>query len=232
MYLNLIQLAESFGVDEPVVTGWVRDEGLPHIHDRGRMLFDRAQVVAWAARRGLAVKAGFLALEGSQLHGGRRLEPLLRTGGIWRGIGSADVFGVLEKVIQGLPGATAAIRQFLGQRLRSPQGVTWAPVGEGLALPHLRAPVALGPESGTFALLLLKEAWTVSEPMPDNVSITRMLFFIAPSPRAHLELLGQLSTALTHGALRQLIYDAASDEEIFAELAAIENGGRKEGAAS
>lgn len=219
-------------MDEPVVTGWVRNEGLPHIHDRGRMLFDRAQVVAWAAQRGLAVKAGFLALEGSKLHGGHRLEPLLRTGGIWRSVGNAEVFGVLEKVIQGLPGATTPIRQFLAQRLRSPQGITWAPVGEGLALPHLRAPVALGPESGTFALLLLKDGWTVNEPMPDNVPITRMLFFIAPSPRAHLELLGQLSTALTHGVLRRLIFEAAPDEEIYTELAAVEGGGRKEGMTS
>ena len=29
MYLNLIQIAESFGVSEKVVEGWIRDEGLP-----------------------------------------------------------------------------------------------------------------------------------------------------------------------------------------------------------
>ena len=44
MYLNLIQIAESFGVSEKVVEGWIRDEGLPHTPDRGVLLFDRAQV--------------------------------------------------------------------------------------------------------------------------------------------------------------------------------------------
>ena len=48
MYLNLVQLAESFGVSETVVEGWIRDEGLPHTPDRGRLLFDRAQVAEWA----------------------------------------------------------------------------------------------------------------------------------------------------------------------------------------
>src|ERR1035437_5203112 len=57
MYLNLIQLAESFGVSEKVVEGWIREEGLPHTPDRGRLLFDRAQVVQWAATRGLAAPA-------------------------------------------------------------------------------------------------------------------------------------------------------------------------------
>lgn len=48
MYLNVIQLAESLGVAESVVETWVRNESLPCIHDRERLLFDRAQVVAWA----------------------------------------------------------------------------------------------------------------------------------------------------------------------------------------
>ena len=86
MYLNVVQLAESFGVDERVVDGWIRNEGLPCVHDRGRLLFDRAQVVAWAADRGLAARAGFLAPERTALRPGRRLEPLLRTGGIWRDV--------------------------------------------------------------------------------------------------------------------------------------------------
>ena len=35
MYLNLIQIAESFGVSERIVEGWIRDEGLSHTADRG-----------------------------------------------------------------------------------------------------------------------------------------------------------------------------------------------------
>ena len=54
MYLNVVQIAESFGVTESVVEDWMRNEGLPHIPDRGRLLFDRAQVAHWAAAHGLA----------------------------------------------------------------------------------------------------------------------------------------------------------------------------------
>ena len=60
MYLNLIQIAESFGVSETVVEDWIRNEGLPHTPDRGRLLFDKVQVANWAAARGLGAKAGFL----------------------------------------------------------------------------------------------------------------------------------------------------------------------------
>jgi nitrogen PTS system EIIA component len=221
MYLNVIQLAESFGVDENTVDGWIRDDGLPCMRDRGRLLFDRGQVVAWAAERGLAAKAGFLAPARSSAGVGR-LGTLLRAGGIWRDVPAADLPGVLGRVVAALPGATPAVRGLLGQRLRAPDGVTWAPVGGGLALPHLRAPVALGRDSGILALVFLRDALPLADTAVDEVPVNRLFFFIAPTPRAHLELLSQLSAALTRGGLRQVVRPDTPDEAIFAALAAIE----------
>lgn len=220
MYLNVIQLAESLGVEESVVESWVRHDGLPCVQDRGRLLFDRAQVVAWAAPRGMAAKVGFLAPERATASPGCHLETLLRTGGIWREVAGTGVIQILERVVTNLPGATPAVRQLLVQRLRLPDGVTWAPVGGALALPHLRVPVALGRDAGTLALLFLRDALPLKEPPPDDLPVTRLFFFIAPSPRAHLELLAQLSKSLTRGSLRELVIAAASDAEIFAALIA------------
>jgi PTS system nitrogen regulatory IIA component len=217
MYLNVVQLAESFGVAESVIEGWVRNEGLPHVPERGHLLFDRAQVATWAAQRGLASKVGFLAPETP--HAGRQLEPLLRAGGIWRDVAAPELQGALETVVGRLPGTTPAVRQLLLQRVRSPGGIVWAPIGGGLALPHLRLPVALGRESGILAMLFLREPLELREPGPDERPVARLLFFIAPSPRAHLELLAQLSAALTRGGLRRLVLDAAPDAELFASLA-------------
>jgi PTS system nitrogen regulatory IIA component len=216
MYLNVIQLAESFGVEENVVEGWVRNEALPAIEDRGRLLFDRVQVVAWAAERGRVAKAGFLAPSRPTTSPGRSLETLLRTGGIWRDVAAAETLNSLERIVAALPGTTPEVRKILSQRLRAPGGVTWAPVGGGLALPHLRAHVALGRDAGLLAILLLRDP--LPEPAPDDVPVTRLLFFIAPSPRAHLDLLAQLSTALKRGPLRERLLKAAPDAEIFTAL--------------
>jgi PTS system nitrogen regulatory IIA component len=221
MYLNIIQLAESFGVEENVVEGWVRNDALPVIEDRNRLLFDRNQVVDWASARGLAAKAGFLAAA-KTVGAARRLEPLLRAGGIWRDVPAADVRKVFESIVAKLPGATPPVRQLLAQRLHLPDGISWSAVGGGLALPHLRTPVALGREAGTLAILFLRDALALNEPAPDEIPITRLLFFVAPSPRAHLELLGQLSSALVRGGLRQPIAVGAADDVIFAAVAAAE----------
>ena len=222
MYLNLIQIAESFGVSEAVVEGWIRDEELPHTPDRGRLLFDRAQVVEWAAKRGLAAQAGFLAPEASALAGRLQLGPLLRSGGIWRNVAAADLPASFERIATALPGATPPVRQLLGQRLRAKGGVTMAPVGGGLALPHPSARITLGRDSGTVALLFLRDALPPGKAAPDEVPITRLCFFIAPSPRAHLDLLARLSRSLVRGPLRDLVVRGATDEEIFQAVDAVD----------
>ena len=231
MFLNVIQLAESLGVEENVVEGWIRNDGLPHVTDRGRLLFDRAQVVHWAESHGLAARVGFLAPERAKIQGARKLEAMLRTGGIWRDVPAANVLNLFADIVAKLPGTTPPIRQMLQQRLCAPNGISWALVGGGLALPHLRTPIALGRDSGIFAILLLRDTLTVNEPAPDEQPVTRLLFFVAPSPRAHLEMLAQLSTALLRGNLGRLINDASPDDEIFAAVAAAEIPGRKEGGA-
>jgi PTS system nitrogen regulatory IIA component len=220
MYLNLIQIAESFGVSEKVVEGWSRNEGLPHTPDRGRLLFDRAQVANWAAARGLAAQAGFLAPETPPVATSWRLETLLRAGGIWRDVASAAVPEVFRQIVTSLPGATAPIRALVSQRLQAPGGIAFAPVGAGFALPHPSMRVTLGRDSGVVAILLLRDGLTVDTPVPDQAPITRLIFFIAPSPRAHLDLLGRLSRILVRGPLRELLTRPATDAEIFHAVAA------------
>jgi PTS system nitrogen regulatory IIA component len=199
------------------------------VTDRSRLLFDRTQVVNWAESHGLAAKVGFLAPERAKIQGGKKLETMLRTGGIWRDVSAANVLNLFADIVAKLPGATPPVRQMLQQRLRAPDGISWALVGGGLALPHLRTPIALGRDAGIFAIVLLRDALAVNEPAPDEQTITRLLFFIAPSPRAHLEMLAQLSAAWLRGNLQKLINDHAPDDEIFAAVAAAENSGKKEG---
>jgi PTS system nitrogen regulatory IIA component len=229
MFLNIIELAQSLGAEESEVEDWIRNDGLPHVTDRGRLLFDRTQVVAWAESHGLAAKVGFLAPHISRVQGGIKLETMLRAGGIWRDITAAGVVNVFADIVARLPGATPPVRQMLQQRLRAPIGISWALVGGGFALPHLRTPIALGREAGILAVVLLREPLTVNEPAPDEQPISRLLFFVAPSPRAHLELLAQLSRGLSRGNLRKLIYDGVTDDEIFAAAAAAEMDATKEG---
>lgn len=225
MYLNLVEIAESFGVAERVVEDWIRDEGLPHVPDRGRLLFDRARVVQWATEHGLAARAGFLAPENAAFKTGFALGPMLRAGGIWRDVPAGGVIGVLDRVIGSLAGVPEPVRALLAQRLKSDGGVNWAPVGLGFALPHFSTRVTLGPGGGVVALVLLRDPLPLAEAPADLVPVRRLFFFVPPSPRAHLDTLGRLSRAIVRGPLRDAVEKGAADEEVFRAMDAADASG-------
>jgi nitrogen PTS system EIIA component len=214
MYLNLVQLAESFGVSEKVVHDWIRDEGLPHVPDRGRLLFDRARVAHWAAAHGLMARAGFLAPQQGALAQGLALAPMLQLGKIWRDVSPDEALAVLGRILALLPGLSPAVLTLLRQRLATPGGLNWAPVGAGFALPHFSTRVTLGREAGLVALLLLRAGLPLPVDPPDGIPVTRMWFFIPPSPRAHLDILARLSRFVASGPTRDLIERAAPDDEL------------------
>ncbi len=218
MYLNLVQIAESFGVSEKVVEDWIRIEGLPHLTDRGRLLFDRARVVHWAAAHGLTARAGFLTPEAGAFATGLALEPMLRAGGIWRDVEPSHAIEIIERAIAALPRVPQTVRALLGQRLRVAGGVNWAPVGGGVALRHFSPRISLGRDAGMIALVLLRDALPLTESPVDGVPVTRFFFFVPPSPRAHLDTLGRLTRAISKGPLGGMLERGASDEEIYRAL--------------
>lgn len=170
----------------------------------------------------MAAKAGFLAPVTPAFATGCRLEPLLRAGGIWREVAPEGTLAIFERVLANLPGATPEILQLLSSRLRLPDGINWAPLGGGFALPHLSTRIALGRDCGAIALVLLRSPLVLPAPNPDGVPLTRLVFFVAPSPRAHLDLLGRFSRILRPGSFRDLLLRGGHDEEIFRTIAAID----------
>ncbi len=219
IHLNVVQIAESLGVEESVVESWVKHEGLPCVRDSGRLIFDRAQVAAWATERGMAARAGFLAPAERSSGAENDLCRYLRNGGIWRGVLPAEVRATIGRILQRLPGATLEVRQMLAQRAQMPGGVTWAPVGNGICLPHLRSRVALGKDSGLISVVFVRGLLTLNEPPDEGVNVDRLLFFLAPSPRAHLEMLAGLGAALTRGGMATRLQPGMTDAAIADVLA-------------
>jgi nitrogen PTS system EIIA component len=229
MYINLIQIAESFGVSEQVVTEWVRREGMPHVHDRDRILFERSQVMDWAARRGLGGLGGFLSEPAPSQANAQELVTLLKRGGIWRDIAPQDLGALFERIVRGLPGLPTAIMNLLVQRILAPGGITPAPVGGGFALPHPTMRVALGENCALTALIELDSPWTGIQ-APDKIPVTRLLFFISPTPRLHVNMLGLLARSIASGQLAQALDQGADDEALFDIFASSANPDQTPGA--
>ena len=191
MFLNIIELAQSLGAEESEVEDWIRKDGLPHVVDRGRLLFDRTQVVAWAESHGLAAKVGFLAPQTSRIQGGKTLETMLRAGGIWRDVAAADVLDLFAKVVARLPGATPPVRQTAcssdSARQTEFPGRWWAAVSRfRICAPP--SPSAATREFSPSCCCVTR--WPSTNPRRTISPSRGCCFFVAPSPRAHLEIAG------------------------------------------
>jgi nitrogen PTS system EIIA component len=114
-----------------------------------------------------------------------------------------------------LPGATPPVRQMLARKFRAEGGVTMAPIGGGYALPHPATRVTLGRDSGAIALILLRDPLPPLDLRVDELPITRLLFFIAPSPRAHLDMVARISRLLSAKPLREALDAEATDDAIY-----------------
>ena len=217
MYLILQEVAESFGVSEGTVESWIRDENMPSVIDRDLRLFKRDDVVAWAEAHGLAATAGFLAKESPSA--GFKLSALLRAGGIYRDVAAADVRATMAEIAARMPGVTGHISKLLATRIQSPEGVVWAPAGRGFALPNLSARVTLGRDAGLLALLLTSEPLELVDPPEDRVPVTKLLFFISPTPRGHLDLLARLTHLLHDTGFLAAVEQDGNDDDIHRTVA-------------
>lgn len=215
MYLNITQLTESFGVSERTVLDWVRQEKMPHVQDQGRVLFEQTQVTEWAAKKGLLVQAGFLSEQPNQSLFST-LAPLLRRGGIWRDVPPPKINGVFSSILNKLS-LPQAIQDLFMQRMSMPNGVALTPVGRGFALPHPSTRLFLGKDYMLIALILLNRPYA-GVTTSDNEPITRMFFFIAPTPRQHMNMLAMLARSIATGDVLR-INPRMSDEEIFQTIA-------------
>jgi PTS system nitrogen regulatory IIA component len=112
------------------------------------------------------------------------------------------------------------VQALLAARARAERGISWAPLGGGFALPHFSTHVTVGRDSGLVALILLRDGLVLPEAPVDQVPVTRLLFFVPPSPRAHLDVLGRLARVIAKGHLRELLEAGAADEEILRAIAA------------
>ena len=220
MYLKLPQLAEALGVSEHRVFEWVRDEQLPHVVTRGALLFERGQVTHWAAQRGLAAQCSLLASDQATAPLRALLAARLRAGGVWRDVPAGDAVACMVAVIELIPGLSPATRALLGARLSAPGGITWAPIGDGFALPHFASRVSLGAARARIALICLRDPLVLPEEPVDAVPITRLVFFVPASPRTHADTLGLLVRVLSQPRVREALTRSTDEREILAAIAA------------
>jgi PTS system nitrogen regulatory IIA component len=140
-------------------------------------------------------------------------------------VGGADREGVLRALIEVMNLPEGVDRELVFEFYLAREALGSTGVGDGIAIPHVRNPMVLHVERPFITLCFLAKA--VDFGAIDGRPVTTLFSVVAPTTRAHLQLLSRLSLALHDPGFRSAITRRASEAEVLGEARRVEEGFRK-----
>jgi PTS system nitrogen regulatory IIA component len=210
--LTVQEAAEVLGADEERVLDWIEADSLPAQRIRGQYRINRTELLEWATEHDITFAPRVFA-RGDGAPDVPSLAMALRAGGIHHGVPGGKLDAVLREIVNLLPLGDDADRDTLLHFMLARGAVAVAPIGDGIAIPHVRAPIVLAQSGSAAALLFLLEP--VDMPAPDEHPIETLFFLVCPTVHAHLAMLAKLAFCLRNAAFREALKRRASADEIL-----------------
>jgi DNA binding domain, excisionase family len=227
MRLTLREAAASLNCTEKTVLRWIAHAGLPTVRLGGLYHFNRAELMEWAIHHNIGSTALSCELEPEPDGGCEQVSALagaLRAGGVLRDVPGATLPEVLTVAVRHLlPEARDDERELALAMLLAREATGVTAIGEGVLVPHVRAPLVLGDAP---RILLAYPATPLPEaavPTPDHQPIRAIFVLASPTVRAHLTLLALLAAALRDADFRQAVLSRAPEHALLLSAAAAEH---------
>jgi nitrogen PTS system EIIA component len=190
---------------EAQVYAWIESGDLPAYRINDQYRINRSELLEWATGRNLRVAPALFHEEEE----GRipSVAESLERGGIHHDVGGASRDEVLREIIVLLKLDDEGDRETLLQLLLARDAAAVVPVGEGIAIPHVRNPIALATDEPSLTLCFLRQP--VDFAAPDGQPVFALFFLVSPTTRAHLQMLAKVAYLLRDPAFRRAIRDRA-----------------------
>ncbi len=190
MKLKVRDAAKLLHVSEKIVLQWISSRGLPSHHINNQYCFNHAEILEWATSKGL-----FISPVKPDEHGAfPSLSGAMNTGGIHYGIEGSDKAEVIRNIVNILPLPKDEDREFLYQIILSRELLGSTAIGKGIAIPHVRFPIAVHGSSPLIALCFLKKP--IDFNAVDRQPVHTLFLIVSPVIKIHLNLLSRLANGL------------------------------------
>lgn len=226
MRLTIRDAARYLNVSEDTVYRWIRDRQIPFTRINEQYRLSSADLLEWATARGIPVAVEIL--QGREDEELPSLAAALQKGGVHRYQGPPERSALLAALVEEMDSADETDRSMLLELLVAREGHGSTGIGDGIAIPHARAPIVL---NGAVASLAL---WYLEKPVdfgaPDRIPADTVFFLVTPTPRVHLQLLSRLASALHDKQFRAAVKERAPIDRVLAQAKHIESASSGAGA--
>ena len=210
MQLSVKETAKLLNVSEKTVYRWVSQNLLPVYRVNHQYRFNRAELLEWAsANRSIATPELF---SDPDVHLTPDLVGALEAGGIFYRLTGKDKKSVLENAVELLRLPEGTDRAFVLQALTAREELGATGIGEGIAIPHPRNPIANVSRSSVSLFFLEHQ---VEFGSLDGLPVGILFIVISPTMREHVFLISKLSFLLDKPEFRRVIDRQGNRDEIL-----------------
>lgn len=215
MQLTIHEVAKLLNVPERVIYRWVDDKEIPVSKVGEDIRFNRTELLEWATLKKLPISSDVLADSGNKYY----LVNALGEGGLHK-ITATNRSEALKAMISVLRLPSENYRRTILEIIMARGEHALTPVGDGIAIPHVRQPVTGISSSPIVALFFLEKP--IDLDAPDHKPVSAFFFMLSPTVKTHLLLLSRLANVLHDDKLKDILHRQGSLQEILQEIYRIE----------
>lgn len=220
MQLTVRQAASYLGVTEAVLRQWISTRDVPVHRAHEREFLNAVELWEWAVERGIPVSRSLLERARRAPDAFPALSVQLRQGGIYHDVPGASKPAVLREIVARMPLPPSVDRDFLCSVLEVREALGSTAIGDGIAIPHIRNPIALHVEAPFVTLCFLKHS--VDFGAVDGRPVHALFTVVSPTIPGHLFILAQLGFVLRDPALRRLVEQRGAATDILDRIEMVE----------
>ena len=206
MRVTVREAAALLEAPEAKVYEWIESGDLPAHRINDQFRINRSELLEWATEHGLPV-APAMFHEAEEDERIPSVAGSLERGGVFHDVGGSTRDEVVRSIIVLLKLEDEGDRETLLQLLLARGSAAVVPVGEGIAIPHVRYPIALAGDDPSLTLCFLRQPVDVGA--PDGQPVFALFFLVSPTTRAHLQTLAKIAYVLRDPDFREAIRSRA-----------------------
>jgi len=222
MKLTIRDVAAMLNVSGRTIYRWIDLEVIPAYRINEQWRFNRAELLAWATARRLNVSSELLQEPETLGSPVPSLVETLIAGGVFYRVAGHDKASALRAIVEISKLPDDVDRSWVFEMMLARESLESTGIGEGIAIPHVRYPIALHTPKPLLMLCFLEQA--VEFGAIDGQPVRVLFCLLSPSIRGHLALLSRVAFVLRDACFKDVVLREASRDEIFQEAKRVEAG--------
>ena len=224
MFLKIVDIVASLGVDEKTVLGWIKKKGLPAHLVNGRYQINQVDLLEWATTNDVKIPPQMFAIPATE-DKLPLISGALARGGIYFDVPGDDLKTALKSVVERLPLPPHMDQDFLYQTLLAREALGSTAIGHGIAIPHVRNPILSQSQEPAVSLCFLTRP--IDFKAVDDKPVHILFTLITPNVKIHLQMLAGLSFMLHEQRFMELLNSTPGKDEIIAMVTELEESIRR-----